>query len=63
MRAVEAIREFALVTVLAFAVTAAVSYTWSALAHGEGTVAWAAAVRLAIVLGIVVPWVHARRRG
>ncbi len=56
------IREFLMVFVLAFAVSAAVSLLWNLIAHSSATVDWGSSLSLGIVLGILVPWMGARAR-
>ena len=41
-------------------VTAIVTFLYSLIIHGEGTVDWETSFRFAIILGIVLPWVKAR---
>lgn len=41
--------------VVTFVVAAAVTGLYSLAAHGAGTVDWGTAVRLAVILGIVLP--------
>jgi len=57
------LREFTLVFSLALAVTAAVSFLWSLMAHGSGAVDWESALRFWIILGIVLAWIKARETG
>ncbi len=44
-----------IISLSAFVTAAIVSFLWSLARHGTGVVDWEAAVRLAVILGIVVP--------
>ena len=46
---------------ITFVVAAAVTYVYSLIAHGAGTIDWETAFQLAIVLGIVLPLTRSRR--
>jgi uncharacterized membrane protein YadS len=52
--------ELALTFVVVFVVSVIVSFVYSLLAHGQGVVDWETAFRFAIILGIVLPWLHQR---
>ena len=54
---VEAVTVFS-VTLVASMV---VSVLWNLIAHRTTTIDWETSVRFAIVLGIIVPWIQARR--
>lgn len=43
-----------------FVVAAVVTYLYSLIAHGAGVVDWGTSVRLAVILGIVLPWSRSR---
>ena len=43
-----------------FGVAAVVTYLYSLIAHGSGSVNWETAFRLAMILGIVLPLTNAR---
>ena len=49
------ITQFALTFAVALVAAAVVTYLWSLVAEGQGTVDWGTVVPLAIVLGIVLP--------
>lgn len=53
--------EFATVFAVALVTAASVTAVWSLIFHGTPRIDWETSFRLAIVLGIVVPWVEARR--
>ena len=38
-----------------------VSMIWNVIAHKSTAIDWETSVRFAIVLGIIVPWIQARR--
>lgn len=52
--------DLALIFVVVFLVSVIVTFVYDLLAHGEGVVDWETAFRFAIVLGIVLPWLHQR---
>jgi uncharacterized membrane protein YadS len=52
--------DFALTFVVVLVVSIIVTFLYSLIAHGEGAVDLETAFRLAIILGIVLPWVHQR---
>ncbi len=54
--------EFALTFIVVLVVSIVVTFLYSLIAHGEGVVDWETAFRLAIILAIVLPWVHLRQR-
>ncbi len=54
--------DFALTFVVVLVVSIIVTFLYSLIAHGEGAVDWETAFRLAIILGIVLPWVHLREQ-
>lgn len=41
----------------------AVTWLWRLARHGAGAVDWETSFRLAIILGIALPWLRARERG
>ena len=43
-------------------VGALVTFLWGLIRHGVGAVDWETSLRLAVILGIVLPWLHARER-
>ena len=48
-----------------FSVTLAVSLIvtllWNLIVHGTGTLNWETSIRLAILFGIILPWMETRR--
>jgi len=52
---------FLSISVLGFAVTAAVTYLYNLIAHGAGVVDWGTALRTAIILGIVLTFTVERK--
>ena len=59
------IRKWAVAVVIVFSVTLVaalvVSALWNVIAHKTAAIDWGTSVRFAIVLGIIVPWIQARR--
>jgi len=49
---------FAIVLVVSIIVT----FLYSLLVHGQGIVDWETAFRLAIIFGIVLPWLQQRQK-
>ena len=49
------LRSFVIIFAICFVVAAAVSYLYSLIAHGVGTVDWEVAFRMGLILGIVIP--------
>ncbi|MGK7311349.1 MAG: hypothetical protein ACN0LA_03845 [Candidatus Longimicrobiales bacterium M2_2A_002] len=54
---------FAIVAPITLVVAAVVSLIYSLIAHGTGTVDWGSAVRLAVILGIIIPVTQAMGAG
>lgn len=52
--------DMAITITVTFVVAAVVTYLYSVIAHGAGTVNWDTAFHLAIILGIVMPLTRAR---
>lgn len=46
---------FGVTFVLVLVVSAVVSWLWSLIAHGAGSADWESSVRLALILGLVIP--------
>ena len=63
MAKVSLVLHFLAVWTLAFSVSSAFSYLWSLVTNGAGIVDWERSSRLAVTLGIVLTWVHARTGG
>jgi hypothetical protein len=49
------------VSSVALVISILVSVLWNVIAHKTTAIDWETSVRFAIVLGIIVPWVQARR--
>lgn len=43
---------------LVLVISAGIGYCYSLLVHGLGVAYWVSSVRLAIILGIALPWIH-----
>ena len=54
--------DFVSTFLLVLAVSLAVTYLWNLVFHAAGAVEWETSFRLAIIFGIVLPWVKARER-
>jgi len=52
--------DFVLVFIVTLVVTVVVTFLWNILAHANTIVDWETSFRLAIVLGIVLPFVKVR---
>ena len=52
--------DFATVFVVILVVNAIVTFLWSLIFHGAGTVDWGLSLGLAIGLGIALAWISAR---
>jgi hypothetical protein len=53
--------DFASVFAVSLGVTAVVTLLWNLLVHHAGAVDWETSLRFAIVLGIILTWMEARR--
>lgn len=51
---------FAGIFTVTFVVSAIVTFFYSWIAHGTAMAEWGASFRLAVILGFVMTWVHAR---
>jgi hypothetical protein len=63
MNAKSVLLDVAITIPVTFVVAAVVTYLYSLIAHGSGSVNWETAFHLAIVLGIVLPLTRARGDG
>jgi hypothetical protein len=61
MKTVKMIKEFFLMGIIVFVVTAVVSFLYSLIAHGTGVVDWENAVRFGVIFGVVFTWMNRRR--
>jgi len=52
--------DFVTTFVLVLAVSVIVTFLYSLIVHGAGTVDWETSFRFAIIFGIVLPWIRAR---
>ncbi len=60
MNARDVLLDMAITIPVTFVVAAVVTYLYTLIAHGPGSVNWETAFQLAIILGIVVPLTRAR---
>jgi hypothetical protein len=52
--------EFAITFAVTFGVSIVVTYLYSLIVHGPGGIDWETSFRLAIIFGIVLPWIGQR---
>jgi len=62
MKLRQSLIDAAVIFFLTFAVNLAVAYLYGIIVHGSGKLEWETASRLAITLGIIVPWVLRRQK-
>ncbi len=60
MKAIKYFIDFAIIFSIVLFVSVIVTSLYSFFMHGSGVVDWETSVRLAIILGVVLPWVHKR---
>ena len=53
--------DFATIFVLILVLTAVVTFLYSLVVHGVGIIDWETAFRFAIILGIVLSWIKAKK--
>ena len=56
------ISEFGMTAVVVFVVTVVVTVLYNLIVHGVGVVDWEHAIRLAIIFGIALPFLHMRKK-
>ncbi len=59
MKILTFLREFTIIFVLTFFVCAIVSYFYSLIVHGNGSIDWEVPIRFAIIFGIIFPSIKA----
>ncbi len=52
--------EFTTVFTVALVITAAVTFLWNVIGHGESTIDWETSFRFATILGILLTWIKLR---
>jgi len=57
----ELLIDFVITFAVTLVVAAIVTFLYSLIVHGAGTMDWETSFRLAIILGIVLPWTKARK--
>ena len=62
MKATRVLADAAVTLAITLVVSVLVTYLWSLARHGAGAVHWETSFRLAIILGIALPWLRARER-
>ena len=55
MKIINFFRDFVIIFAIVFIVSTIVSYFYSLIAHGAGSVDWEASIRFAIIFGIIFP--------
>lgn len=53
---------FLLIFLIAFIVTAAVTFFYSQLVHSKGMIDWETSIRQGIIFGIIIPVLQLRKR-
>jgi len=53
--------DFVTVFVVTLIVSVVVTLLWNLIVHGASTIDWETSVRLAILFGIILPWIETRR--
>jgi hypothetical protein len=54
--------DFAITFALVLVVSVAVTFLYSLIVHGAGVIDWETSFRFAVILGIVLPWIHQREK-
>jgi len=54
--------DFVSTFLIVLVVTSIVTYLWSLIFHAAGAVDWETSFRMAIIFGILFPWINARVR-
>ena len=53
--------DFVTVFAVTLIVSVVVTFLWNLIVHGASTIDWETSVRLAILFGIILPWIETRR--
>lgn len=54
--------DFAVTFAIVLVVSVIVTFLYSLIVHGLGVIDWETSFRFAIILGIVLPWIHQREK-
>jgi hypothetical protein len=54
--------EFVVVFAVSLVVSVIVSVLWNLIVHGASTIDWETSFQLAVLFGIIVPWIQARKK-
>jgi hypothetical protein len=54
--------DFAVTFAVVLVVSVTVTFLYSLIVHGSGVIDWETSFRLAIILGIALPWIHQREK-
>lgn len=60
MKIKEILLEFLLTFVIVFIVSALVTFLYAVIVHGDPAVNWQTAIQMAVIFGVVVPWLNRR---
>jgi hypothetical protein len=60
MKTAQYVIDFAIIFSIVLFVSVIVTSLYGFFMHGSGAIDWETSVRLALILGIVLPWVHRR---
>jgi hypothetical protein len=56
------ISDFLVIFVITLVVSAAITFLFSYFFHENGAVNWETSFRMAIILGLIIPWIHHREK-
>lgn len=62
MKLKELVLEFLLIFVIVFIVSALVTFLYAVIIHGDPAVNWQTAIQMAVIFGVVVPWLNNRKK-
>lgn len=62
MKIKEILLEFLLTFVIVFIVSALVTFLYAVIVNGDPVVNWQTAIQMAVIFGVVVPWLNRRKK-
>jgi hypothetical protein len=62
MKFLKYVLSFLIITGIAFGVDVLISYAYDLIAHDSVTIDWVASLRLALILGIVIPLINVNKK-
>ena len=62
MKFSDLIVDFIITFVIIFLAGVVVTFLYNLLVHDQSTVEWATSIRLALILGITLPWLRSREK-